>query len=246
MIDTERFDRAYMRVTAEDKRPLGIGTLGEKSLHRILKLYYEEREEFHEIPYLGIVADIKNEDGITEIQTGSFAPLIKKLEKLLKTDKVTVVYPIIREKKLIWLDPGTGELSEPKKSPKKGRYTDALPELSKLSELLFHENLTFRLLLLDADEYKYLDGRGKDKKKKATKIEKLPKRLISECIISTKEDLRSILPPLPSPFAAADFNKATGLRRRKAFFSLKLLKDREIVKQVGKAGNAFLYSIGDE
>ena len=47
----------------------GIGTLGEKSLHAALKLYYEPDSSRHEIPVGQYVADIVNEEGIIEIQT---------------------------------------------------------------------------------------------------------------------------------------------------------------------------------
>lgn len=245
MIDEKRFFEAYLRVTGSEKERVGIGRLSEKSLHSILKCYLEPREELHEVTYLGCVLDVKNEEGIIEVQTGSFTPIIPKIKKLLPHSKLTLVHPIIAEKTLIWIDKETGELTEPKKSPKKGKFSDALPELSKLSGLLFSEGFTVKLMLLSADEYKYLDGYGKDRKKRATKVEKIPKRLIGEFDIKTKSDLNSILPPLPATFTSADFNKATGLRRRKAFYSLKLLLREGVIEQCGKVRNAFLYRLSD-
>ncbi len=245
MIDEKRFLDAYLSVTVKDEQRNCIGRLAEKSLHRILKMYYEPCEELHEVPFMGSVCDVKNDKGIIEIQTGSLTPLIPKLKKFLPRSTVTVVCPIIAEKRLIWLDKETGELTEPKKSPKKGRCSDLLPELSKISDILFSDGLTVRIVLLAADEYKYLDGYGKDRKKKATKIERLPRKLLGEFDIRTKDDLRSILPPLPSPFTSADFNKATGLKRRKAFYSLKLLERVEIAEKCGKDKNAYLYRMTD-
>ncbi len=243
MINEERFLEAKKRAELVIENKSNIGTLGEKILHRTLKLYYEPRRELHEAAHLGIVADIKNEEGITEIQTGSFAPLLPKLKRLLPTERVTVVCPIIKEKRLFWVDPETGETAEPKRSPKKGKFSDALPELSKLSGLLFSDNLTVRLLLLSADEYKLLDGYGKDKKKKSTKIERVPTSLIEEYDIKSLKDLKGILPILPTPFSAKDFNKATSLKRRKAFFSLKFLENSGVIERCGKSGNAYLYKL---
>ncbi len=241
MIDAHCFDEAYRKVTADSKKKSGIGSLSEKSLHRILKYYYEPREEFREIPFMGSVADIKNEEGIYEIQTGSLSPLIPKLEKFLPEEKVCVICPIIREKHLIWIDPETGELKRSRKSPKRGRFSDALPEISKIKKLLFSKNLTVRLLLLDADEYKYLDGYGKDKKKRATKLERLPRRLIEEKDIKSLSDLKDILPALPEVFTSKDFGRATGLGRRKLFFSMKMLEELCIIEKTGKNRNAYLY-----
>ena len=240
-MDEKRFFDAYRYVTEADGQKSGIGTIGEKSLHKILKSYYEPRVEYHEIPFMGFVLDVKNEEGIIEVQTGSFTPLYPKLKKLLPYSEITVICPIIAEKRLIWFDKETGELTEPKRSPKKGRYSDALSEISKISDLLFDKNLTVRLVLLSADEYKYLDGYGKDRKKRATKIERIPRRIIEERDINQIEDLIDILPDLPESFTASDFNKATGLRRRKAFFSLKLLLRLGIIELFGKRGNAYLY-----
>ena len=246
MIDEKAFADAKARLLSLSEKQSGIGTLAEKSLHKILKLYYEPREEYHEIPFLSYVCDVKNENGIIEIQTGSFTPLIHKLTRFLQETRVIVVYPIIAEKYLIWVNKETGELTEPKKSPKKGKYSDALPQLSIISELLPCENLTVRLVLLSADEYKYLDGYGESRKKRATKIEKLPRRIIDEFEIKEVNDIKKLLPPLENTFRSADFNKATGLKRRKAFFSLKFLERVGVIEKVGKDKNAFLYKLKDE
>ena len=60
-----------------------IGTLGEKSLHAVLKRYYEPDRSCHEIPVGNYVADIVNQDGIFEIQTRGLSNLRPKLNELL-------------------------------------------------------------------------------------------------------------------------------------------------------------------
>lgn len=221
----------------------GIGTLSEKSLHRILKYTVDPCVENHEVSCLGSIVDVRNEGGIFEIQTGSLLPLKSKLIKLLSEYKVTVVYPIPRIKRLVWIDKDSGEATEPRRSNKRGKFSDSLPELSKIESLLFSDDLTVKLVLLDLDEYKYLDGYGESKKKRATKIERIPTALADEIDINSKEDILKILPPLPEIFTAADFNKATGLRKKRAFFSLKLLLNIGAAERIGKRGNAFLYSL---
>ena len=72
-MDEVRFRAAVARALLRHRE--GIGMLGEKSLHSALKYYYEPDETKHEIAFEGFFADIMNEDGITEIQTGS---LLKK------------------------------------------------------------------------------------------------------------------------------------------------------------------------
>ncbi len=166
-MDKAAFMRAQSAVLSEGIGREGIGTLSERALHRILKLAIEPNEAFHEQKVLGSVADIKNENGIVEIQTRAFEKMRPKLEKLLPHFPVTLVYPIAREKRLHWIDPVTKEISEPRKSPKKGKPADAFFELYKIRSLLSHENLTLKLLLLDMEEYRY---KGRTEKSRAMPI----------------------------------------------------------------------------
>ena len=85
---------------------MGIGTYGEKLLHRTLKYYFEPNSDFHEVAFNGSVADIKNGEGIIEIQTRSFEKLVPKLERFLCCSHVTVVYPIIERKRICRMDWG--------------------------------------------------------------------------------------------------------------------------------------------
>ena len=242
MINETRFYLAIARVTGTEEKN-GIGTLSEKPLHKILKYYFETDGSKHEVKILGSVADVFNGKEIFEIQTGSFFPLVKKLKKFLPEYKLTVVHPIIAEKNLIWVDKETGKTSEPKKSPKRGRYTDALPELYHLGDLFRNENLTVKLLLLSADEYKYLDGYGESKKRRATKIARLPRRLLGEYDLKTVSDVAALLPILPTVFTAKEFSKALALRGRKSYYALKVLCSLGIAEKAGKDKNAFLYRI---
>ena len=50
-----------------DRKRSGIGTLSEKTVHAILKNYYEPDEEKQEIPIENSVADIFSDGGIMEL-----------------------------------------------------------------------------------------------------------------------------------------------------------------------------------
>ena len=123
----------------------GIGTLSERRLHRTLKYYIDNNCEHHEVEYLGSVVDILNENGVTEIQTRSLERLNPKLEKLLPTTPVTVVYPVAVERTMSWLDESTGELTAPRRVSRKGRASDALIELYRIGEHLGNSNLTLQI-----------------------------------------------------------------------------------------------------
>ena len=121
MPDKKAFEEAKRKIIGIDRQRLGIGTLSEKTVHAILKNYYEPDEDRQEIPIENYVADIFAGGEIIEIQTRQFDKLRGKLSAFLPLYPVTIVYPIPREKWLIWIDQETGELSGKRKSPLKGR-----------------------------------------------------------------------------------------------------------------------------
>ena len=71
----------------------GIGTLGEKTLHSVLKLYFEPDEDKHEVALDGYFADIYNQTGVIEIQTRQLNKLRDKLAVFLNHYPVTVLDP---------------------------------------------------------------------------------------------------------------------------------------------------------
>lgn len=85
-----------------------IGRLNERTLHLTLKNMLEPDPAFHEVKYLGYVADIKRGNEIIEIETRSFANLRKKLDAFLEDCTVTLVYPVACPKYVVWVDPVTG------------------------------------------------------------------------------------------------------------------------------------------
>ena len=136
----------------------GIGTLSERTLHRAVKEYLEPDVRCQEVPVAGIVADLFRDGEVIEVQTGSVTPLVKKLLGLPPMP-VTIVLPIIREKRICTVDEN-GVLLRCRKSPKRGTVYDCYYQLPRLLPLLGREKLTLRLLLLDADE---LPHRGSER-----------------------------------------------------------------------------------
>ena len=169
-LEQERFRAAREKALQRTKGAQGIGTLSEKTLHAALKAYYEPDDESREVALGGFVADIVGEEGIIEIQTRGFERLRGKLEAFLEAARVTVVYPVAVERQLRWIDPETGEVLPPRKSTKKGIPFDVLPELYKIKPLLTHPNFRLRLALLALTDYKYLDGYGKQRKIRASRV----------------------------------------------------------------------------
>ena len=145
MID--RFDQAKALALATLQKRSGIGTLRERSLHAILKYWADPEERHHEVSLpCRLVADIYDGQRITEIQTRNFSKLRPKLARLLPLYEVTILYPIARTKRLIWVDPESGEMSVPRKSPKSGTVWDAFSELYYIRDYLPSPQLSVRLV----------------------------------------------------------------------------------------------------
>ena len=88
------FKSAIEAAMAEESSDNSIGSLSEKLIHKTLKYYIEPNDVNHEVKYASFVADIVNENGITEIQSASFQYLCRKLGAFLPFSKVTLVCPI--------------------------------------------------------------------------------------------------------------------------------------------------------
>lgn len=225
----------------------GIGTLNESPLHAYLKNRYEPRQELHEVKVGSYVTDIANEDGCIEIQTRSFGKIKKKLAALLEQCQVTLVYPVAQLKWVMWIDPDTGEVSNRRKSPKHTQPADVFYELQWIKELLAHPNLRLMVVSMEIEEYKNLDGWGKDRKRNATRATRVPVQVFDEVLIRCPQDYVLLLPHgLPEEFTTQELAKLAGLSRSTAQVAARLLRQLGVIELVGKKGRSNLYSVNRE
>ncbi len=241
-MDHTRFLEAYQKTAYANRERNGIGTLGEKTLHALLKNYFEPDEAKQEIRMGSYYADIFTGEEIIEVQTKQFNRLRDKLEVFLEEYPVTVVYPVLGKKWLYWLDKESGEVSPGRISPRKGSVYEVCAELYKIKQYLKHPNLHVHVLVLEAEEYKYLDGWGKNKKKGASRYDRIPTRIMDELCIESLQDYRRFLPEgLPTEFGTQEFAKSAHISRKLAQVVLNILYDTGAVERVGKQGNAWIY-----
>lgn len=222
-----------------------IGTLSEKSIHSELKRYLESNEEFHEVKVGNYIADIKRDNEIFEVQTQQFKNLISKLNYYIKNNyNVTVVYPLVKEKCINWIDPISNEIVERRKSSYKRYIQDIFKELYWIKEYIVKEQIKLKIVTLIAEEYKYLDGYGQSSKYKATKIDKVPSKIINEVNIQSVNDFKIFLPDtLPKEFTSKDFQKYTKSRSKYLGSGLKMLREIGVIKVIGKQGNSYVYEV---
>lgn len=244
-MDHTRFLEAYQKTAYANRERNGIGTLGEKTLHALLKNYFEPDEAKQEIRMGSYYADIFTGEQIIEVQTRQFNRLRDKLAVFLEEYPVTVVYPVLGKKWLYWLDKESGEVSPGRVSPRKGSVYEVCVELYRIKQYLKHPNLRVHVLVLEAEEYKYLDGWGKNKKKGASKYDRIPTRIMDELCIESLQDYRQFLPEgLPAEFGTQEFAKSAHISRKLAQVVLNILYDTGTVERVGKQGNAWIYREG--
>lgn len=222
-----------------------IGTLSEKSIHSEIKNYLEPNKEYQEVKVGNYIADIKRYNEIFEVQTQQFKNLISKLNYYIKNwYDITVVYPLVQEKYINWIDPISTEIVERRKSSYKKYIQDIFKELYWIKDYIANEQIKLKIITLTAEEYKYLDGYGQNQKYKATKIDKVPSKIINEINIQSVNDFKIFLPDtLPKEFTSKDFQKYTRSRSKYLGSGLKILREIGVIKVVRKQGNAYVYEI---
>ena len=215
-----------------------IGTYQEKTLHKVVKNYFENNEENQEIKIGKYVCDILKENKIIEIQTRSFNKLVGKLDYFLKAYEVEIVYPIAHKKYISWLDYNTLEEKDYRKSPKTGSVYDAFKELYKIKKYLNHNNLKITILLIDIKEQRYLNGYSKDKKRGSSRCNQIPLELIDEITLNNYDIL---VIDKENEFTSKDYAKAIKRNRHCAQIILNILCYLDIIQIVRKERRTNVY-----
>lgn len=243
-MDKEAFEQAKLKVLLNQHDPHGFGTLQEKTVHAVMKLYYAPNMDYHEVPIEGYIADIYTGNRIIEIQNGNFNRLREKLKAFLPLYPVTVVLPIPHNKWVIYMDEISGELSKKRKSPIMGSIYSAFPELYKIKDQLTHPNLSFAFPLIDMDEYRLLKSRGKGKRKRSSRYDRMPLTLYDEIQIERPEDFIQVIPyELEEQFTVKEFAAAAHIHRDLAQITLHILNHMNLVSRPGKRGREYLYEV---
>ena len=240
-MDREKFLAACRDIQAEHERK-GIGTYSEQSLHAIIKKYFEQDSDRHEVKIGRYIADIVGENGIIEVQTRHLFKLKNKLSAFLEYCRVTVVFPIAETKYLYWRDTETGELTNRRKSPRKGTVYDAFYELCGIKQFLKDPNFTFCVILFDIEEYKDLDGWSHDKKKGAHRYERRPIDIKDEIYLNSPYDYLALLPDtVPEEFTSADIAKHCKIRVESARYLINTLTEVGAIECFGKKDRYNIY-----
>jgi hypothetical protein len=221
-----------------------IGTLGEKSLHAALKASLATPGDRLEAPLGGYVVDVVRGNVCIEIQTGNFSGARRKLNALLETNPVRLVYPIAAERYILRLNTD-GEIISRRKSPKRGTIYEIFKELVSLAELIKHPRFGLDVVFTHEEQVWRDDGKGSWRRKHWSIVDHRLIAITESHSFETPADFATLLPDdLPPKFMTSHI--AAGLKiprplAGKMAYCLRSMGAIEVVvRGIGK-GKPYLY-----
>jgi hypothetical protein len=222
---------------------LVIGTLNEGSLHAQIKAWYAQPGDLVEHPVDGYVIDLVRGDTLIEIQTGGFAPLKRKLERLLGDHPVRLVVPVALERRIVRLS-ADGDVLSARRSPKRGRPQDVFARLVSLPALLARPGFELDVLLTHEDEYRRHEA-GRAFRRHGWVVAGRALVSVQESVLlAGADDAAALLPDLDDPFDTAELARAGGWSRRLAQQMAYCLRAMDALRPDGHRGRAVLYRRG--
>jgi hypothetical protein len=217
-----------------------IGTLNEGSLHAQIKAWYRRPGDLVEHPVGGYVIDLVRGETLIEIQTGGFAPLRRKLERLLEEHPVRLVVPVALERRIVRLS-GTGEIVSSRRSPKRGRPEDVFARLVSLPGLLTRPGFELEVLLTHEEEYRRHEPGRAFRRRGWVVAGRSLDSVEDSLLLTTPADAAALLPMLPDPFDTAELAAAGGWSRRLAQQTTYCLRAMDVLHADGHRRRAVLY-----
>jgi hypothetical protein len=226
------------------KFPSRWSALVESSLHDSIKEWYFQPRDKLEESIGRYVIDIVRGEVLVEIQTKNFSTIKKKLEDLLTSHRVRLIYPVHCLKWIVRLEKSNLKILSRRKSPKKGRVEDIFSELVYISDLLCEKNFSLEVVLVHSEEVLVNDGRGSWRRRGWSIHDRKLLKVIDKKDFNTAENLRELLPiDLPPKFTTLDLSKSLAIRVSLARKMVYCLRKIEVISVVGKRGRMFLYSL---
>ena len=248
----QRFSDALNAAMAREKGVNGsVGTQNEKLIHSTLKNYYAPYSDEQEIKLGKFFADAVGENGIFEIQTCCLYKLNEKLRVFLEYSHVTVVHPVIREYKTLYINKDSGEIVQETPTRRMKTLLKVFEELYSIRGFLRHENLTVILCGLKTEKRVYFSGdklpdmRSKSGRKKYV-IEEIPMELLEETVLENPRDYEMFLPDgllaeYPDGFTRKELSRAAN--ESASSLRMDVLRTVGLVEKCGKSGREFVYRL---
>jgi hypothetical protein len=220
----------------------GIGLLNEKPLHASLKQWYARPGDRFEIPVDGFVIDIVRDDLLIEIQTRNFSSIKSKLNKLVLSHRVRLIYPIVQEKWIVRLATG-GRGSIRRKSPKRGRLEDLFGELVSIPQLLSNPNFSLEVLMIRQEEVRRYEGKRKWRTRGWVIEGRQLLGVLDRRLFGHSADWLGFLPDGLGTFTTNDLATGMNTRTELAQKMAYCLREARIIELIGRRGRANLYRV---
>ena len=223
---------------------ISIGTRRETALHRELKYSYTGLDGQTEVEVAGYVADGMNAGGeYIEVQTGSFAPLRQKAQKIAALGRLRIVYPVIVNKYIEVFD-AEGTRLYRRKSGKHQTPWNLFDALVYAPELPLLRGLAIEIALVDAEERRVRDGKGSWRRGGASICDRRMTALHERICLKKPADYHRFLPFANGErFTSALLAEKAGIGADLARKALYVLAKMGLAEKAGKEGNALVYSI---
>ena len=169
-----------------------IGMQNERSLHNAIKKWYYRKGDKFERKVDKYFIDIVRKDLLIEVQTRNFFAIKKKLEELLKSHKVRLVYPIACEKWIVKLK--NSKTASRRKSPKTGTIFDIFKELINIRDIVSSASFSLEILLIAEEQIRTDDGKGSWRRKGVSITDRKLLAVKERIELNTKSDYLIFVP----------------------------------------------------
>ena len=217
--------------------------MNEFSLHSAIKQWYSVPGDRFEVSVEDFIVDIVQHRLLIEIQTRNFSAAKKKLQRLVETHKVRLVYPIPKQKWIIRVAQ-SGEPISRRKSPKEGRLVDLFYELVRLPDLMKCKNFSLEVLMIEEEEVRCSDGKGSWRRRGASIKDRKLLGVTERVLFRNEKDFLRFLPDkLPDRFTNKDLSTRVGVPINLARKITYCLKKMGTIAEVGKRGRELLFQV---
>ena len=216
----------------------------ESSLHLQLKDFYHQPGDEIEFHLDKFIIDIVRKNFLIEIQTKNFSAIKKKLETLIKSYKVLLVYPILQDKWILKIDINSKKLIKRTLSPKHCNYYHIFEELVRIPHLISEPNLMIEALIIQAEEMWVNDNKGSWRRRGWSIKDRRLVNILDQRLFSNPNQFLSLLPSdLETPFTNSDLSNALNESQRLASLMTYCLRKMNLIKIVGKKNRSNLYDL---
>ncbi len=224
----------------------GIGTLQERSLHASIKELYKDTNSQEEVSIDGYVVDIVKNGVLIEVQTRNISAIKEKLLRLMKNHEVRLVYPIPIEKWVIRQNFDSNKQISRRRSPKRLKLENIFDELVSIPTFILHSNFSLEVLLIKEEEIRVNDGSGSWRRKGWRSIDRRLLDVIDRRIFAEPDDFLHLIPDtIKQPFTTATLAEEIEISKHLAQKMAYCMRKMNVLKYIGKKGNAYLYSTDD-